>query len=93
MQHQALSLGTSPSQFAAVPPVALGYPHAVGALPASGAMAVGALPAAPFLAAVPQAGPTQFLSVTGMVTPNTLVDDEEYQEVRASFWPGSCGSF
>ena len=27
-------------------------------------------------------GPTEFLSVNGMVTPDVLVDDEEYREVR-----------
>jgi len=26
-------------------------------------------------------GPTEFLSVNGMVTPDVLVDDEEYREV------------
>ncbi len=37
-------------------------------------------------ASVEPSAPTQYLQVTGMVTPDVLVDDEEYAEVRQPSW-------
>lgn len=37
-------------------------------------------------ASVEPSAPTQFLQVTGMVTPDVLVDDEEYAEVTQPSW-------
>ena len=43
----------------------------------------------PLLPHIP-VGPTEFLSVNGMVTVEVLVDDEEYKEVRLRQLHGNC---
>ena len=65
-----------PGLSASAPPVVGG-----GTSPGPAALPT-ALPAAPPIASGTQSGPTCFLQVEGMVTPEVLADDAEYAEVR-----------